>query len=318
MKTTSKLSSFLHETYKTKKNGFLLAPFVYVFNIIRFRIIPPKIQTYLWYYITNGSFPNLKKPQKLTEKINWLKFNEYSPIQTTCADKYKVRQYVAENIGDEYLVPLIFETRNIEDINEHKFPDFPVIIKPNHDSGGGYIVHDKKNVNWKELRKKLNKRLKRNYYHINKEWQYKNIDRRIIVEKLLIDKERNLPYDYKFACFNGKFQFAQVDIDRSKNHKRNFYLSNWTRAPFYWPFFKNGRLQGFSADFDIPKPEILDKMIELSEKLAKPFLLARIDWYILENRLYFGEITFQHGGGIEPIFPKEWDYKLGQMLKLPI
>lgn len=317
MNAKNNFASFLHQTYKTKKIGFVLKPLVFIFNIIRFRLLPPKIQVYIWYYRTHGNFPNLKKPQKLNEKINWLKFNERSHLQQICADKYKVREYVSETIGDEYLVPLIFETKNIEDVKPSNFPDFPVIVKPNHDSGGGYIINDKKNENWEGLKRKLKKRLKHNHYHISKEWQYKNMERRIIVEKLLIDNKGNLAVDYKCYCFNGKVIFIHVDIDRLTNLKTNYYLRDWTRAPFYWPTFKDGKLIGFPADFDIEKPALLNKMIVLSEKLAKPFILARVDWYIFENRLYSGEITFHHGGGLDPVFPKEWDYKLGQLLKLP-
>ncbi|WP_380592343.1 ATP-grasp fold amidoligase family protein [Saccharicrinis sp. FJH65] len=266
-----------------------------------------------------GSFPDLKNPKTLNEKINWLKLNDRTPLHTICADKYKMRNYVRKKIGEEYLVPIVFTTKRIEDINESAIPDFPVIIKTNHDSGGGYIIKDKSKVNWKELHNILKKRLKINYYNKSNEWQYKNIERRIIVEKLLTNDKGGLPFDYKILCFNGKYNVAHVHIDRgTSNYKRNFYIKDWEKAPFLWPSVHDGHKIGFPTDYELPKPAQFERMIELSEILAAPFLCARIDWYIVEGKLYMGEITFHQDGGLCPIYPPEWDLMLGQKLDLHI
>jgi hypothetical protein len=140
---------------------------------------------------------NLEKPETLNEKIVWLKLNDRTPLHTQCADKYAVREYVSAKIGAEYLVPLLYMTKNTNEITPNNLPDFPCIIKTNHDSGVGYFVKKKNDVDWKTVRQSLKKRLKHNYYYGKKEWQYKNIKPCIIVEKLLTDKDGNIPYDYK-------------------------------------------------------------------------------------------------------------------------
>lgn len=265
-----------------------------------------------------GYLPDLENPKTLNEKIQWLKLNDRTELHTLCADKYKVRKFVKEKIGEQYLVPLVFETKNINDLNEANMPDFPVIIKTNHDSSGGIVVKDKKLVDWNKTQKHFKRLLKRNYYYISNEWQYKNIEKRIVVEKLLTDKNGKIPFDYKIHCFNQSVVTIQVDIDRSGEHKRNWYSKDWGREPFYWSSLKSNGKRTDPADYDIEKPSCLKEMTELSETLATDFLYARADWYIVDNKIYFGELSFHHDGGLHPILPKKWDYKLGQMLKLPI
>jgi len=257
---------------------------------------------------------NLTNPQTLNEKINWLKIYGWTPLHTICADKYAVRTYIKENIGSEYLIPLILETKNIFDINSDNLPDYPVIIKTNHNSGGNVIVNNKNIINWKNIQKKLKLLLKDNYYYRSKEIQYKYIEPCILVEKLLTENNGNIPCDYKVHCFNGKARMIQVDIGRrTPNHHRNWYNTSWEREPYKWNSLINGR-ETEPAPFDIEKPKVLNEMITLSEILAREFILARIDWYIVQNKLYFGEITFHHDGGIRPIEPVEWDNILGSQL----
>lgn len=259
---------------------------------------------------------NLKNPKTLNEKINWLKLNDRRPIHTQCADKYEVRNYIKEKIGEEYLVPLHFETQNPSDLKPENIPDFPSIIKANHDSSGGIFVYDKKNINYQEIQDLFSLRLKNNYYKSKKEWQYKNIVPRIIIEKLLITKDGKIPLDYKVHCFNGKAHMIQVDIGRGSNeHYRNWYYTDWTRCPFKWTSVSKNK-ETNPAKFDVPPPTRLQEMCELSNKLASPFDYSRIDWYDVDDKLYFGEITFHHDSGCRPIEPEDWDYKLGDMVKL--
>lgn len=259
---------------------------------------------------------DLKNPKTLNEKINWLKLYDKRPIHTQCADKYEVRSYIIEKIGRKYLVPLHFQTQNPNDLKPETIPDFPCIIKTNHDSGGGKFVYDKDKLNFELLRENFKQRLKQNYYNKTKEWQYKNIVPRIIVEKLLITKDGNIPLDYKVHCFNGKAHMIQVDIGRGTDkHNRNWYYTDWTRCPFKWTaLLINGQTD--PADFDVPPPKELEKMCMLSNQLAEPFDYVRVDWYDVDDKLYFGEITFHHDSGCRPIEPEEWDYKLGAMVKL--
>lgn len=261
---------------------------------------------------------DLDNPKTLNEKINWLKLYARSNLHTQCSDKFAVRDYVKNKIGEEYLVPLFLMTKNVEDINVTKVPSEPVIIKTNHDSGGGVVVKNRAEINWIDLQKKLKNRLKRNYYYKSKEWQYRNIEPCLIVEKLLSGKNGGLPFDYKLHCFNGKVNMIQVDTGRyTEKHHRNWYNTKWIREPYKWSSqIGKGKFTD-PSDEEVEKPETLKKMIELSEIIAKDFIYVRVDWYDVEGSLYFGEITFHHDGGIRPIYPPEWDLTLGSKLLLP-
>lgn len=265
-----------------------------------------------------GYTPDVDHPKTLNEKIQWLKLNDRTNLHTLCSDKFKVREWIKQQIGAEYLVPLVFETKDVEELNVENMPDYPVIIKTNHDSSGGIIVRDKNKVDWLSLQKHFKHLLKQNYYAKSKEWQYKNIEPRLVIEKLLSNKNGEAPYDYKVHCFNKKPITIQVDIDRGRNHKRNWYSTQWQREPFYWSSLKEDGEKTDPATWDVNKPKCLDKILALSEKLSQEFLCTRADWYIVDTKLYFGELSFHHDGGLHPILPKEWDLKLGNMLKLPI
>ena len=264
-----------------------------------------------------GRVPDVDAPKTLNEKILWLKLNDRTPLHTRCADKSAVRGYVAEKIGEDYLIPIYFETEHAEDIIPQNLPDLPVIIKTNHDSGGAYIVRDKEQVEWNELRAVLKRRISRNYYYHGREWQYKHITPKILVEHLLVDETGSIPFDYKLHVFNGKVRMIQVDMGRGTDrHYRNWYSRDWNREPYKWSSPKGpGKFTDPSAE-DIPKPESLDEMIELSERLAEPFDYVRVDWYDHLGKVYFGEITFHHDGGNQPILPAEYDLKLGNELQL--
>lgn len=256
-------------------------------------------------------------PKTLNEKINWLKLNHRTPLQTQCADKYAVRNYVKEKVGNAILIPLVFKTEIVSEVVSENLPDKPFILKTNHGSSGGIVVKSKAETNWCAIRKELQKQLNTNYYKVSKEWQYKNITPCIIAEELLIDSSGELPFDYKFHCFHGKVKAIQVDIDRFSNHKRNFYDENWILLPFTWSVWKENKPIWLNGR-DISKPENLDKMIAMAEKLSDAFPYARIDLYNCNGKIYFGEITFHHGGGTERIEPKEWDKKFGGYLNLSI
>lgn len=280
-------------------------------------IIPDKLLVKLKFKHHIGYPINLKNPQTLNEKINWLKLNDRTPLHTQCSDKYLVRDYIESKIGKEYLVPLYFTTKDSKDIVPENLPDSASIIKANHDSSGGIFVHDKSKINWSEVQRSFNVRLKSNYYLVSREWQYKNIEPRIIVEKLLQDKKGGIPFDYKLHCFNGKVRMISVDMGRGTNqHFRNWYNTNWEREKFKWSSPKENGKSTDPSNEDIDKPESLKEMIRLSEILAKPFKYVRIDWYDVDGKLYFGEITFHHDGGFRPIIPEIWDRKLGDELKL--
>ncbi len=257
-----------------------------------------------------GYLLNLKNPQTFNEKIQWLKLNDRTPLHTICADKFAVRKHIAQIVGEEYLIPLVLQTKNVSDIKPEALPDYPVIIKTNHDSSGGTFVGDKSILDWDAIRTGLRERLGVKYSAFgNGEWQYKNIPPCIIVEKLLLDSDGNIPFDYKMHFFNQKLVFTQVDLDRQENHTRNLYDPQWNLMPCTW-LYKNGR--------QLPKPLNYDKMKDIAEILAKDFIYVRVDFYTLKDKIYIGELTFHPESGNGKFHPQEWDLKLGDQLKLPI
>ncbi|OQD43080.1 glycosyl transferase [Croceivirga radicis] len=259
---------------------------------------------------------DLKNPKTLNEKINWLKLYDRREIHTLCADKYEVRNYISSTIGSEFLVDLYHQDFSTDVINANSLSQRPCIIKTNHDSGGGIFIYKDTKPNYDKIREQLKKRLEQNYYHAKKEWQYKNIKPRIIIEKLLLNQKGEIPMDYKVHCFNGKAEYIQVDINRgTDNHARNWYNKNWEKAKFKWTSNINGYITNPTNKI-IKRPMALEQMLALSNKLATPFPYVRIDWYDVDGKLYFGEITFHHDGGGRLIEPSEWDYKLGAMVDL--
>lgn len=281
------------------------------------KIIPERIYLKYRYKKRFGMFPDLNDPKTLNEKIIWLKLHDRTSLHTRCADKYEVREFIKEKIGEEYLVPLYFQTRNVNEVIADNLPDTPFIIKTNHDSGGGIFVLDKSKIDWEDIQQKLKKRMGKNYYPQSKEWQYKNITPRVIVEKLLQNNKGDIPEDYKLHCFNGKVRMIQVDMGRgTTNHSRNWYNTDWQREPYKWSSPKGlGKYTDPSVE-DGPRPETLKKMISLSEIISYHFDYVRVDWYDVDDVLYFGEITFHHDGGNQPILPEQWDLKLGSELIL--
>ena len=301
---------------KTVFGHFLSQPF-YSLSRTFIKTLPDKTFAKIKFKWHMGYLPDLDNPKTLNEKINWLKLNERKELLTICADKYKVREYVSNKIGNQYLVTLYFHTENPAEITAENLPDTPCIIKANHDSSGGIFVYEKNKIDWQVVQKKLAKRLTHNYYWESREWQYKNIKPKIIVEQLLQDSKGVVPMDYKIHCFNAKVVMIQVDKGRgTKNHFRFWYDKNWEPQPFRWsPPIVNDEDNDPKIN-GLQRPDTLDKMVELSEILAEPFDYVRVDWYDVDGKLYFGELTFHHDGGFMPILPKIWDTKLGELLHL--
>ncbi len=292
--------------FRTKWGKKVITPLLFLRGIL----IPEKTLLKIRFKRILGYTLNLKNPKTFNEKINWLKLHERTILHTICSDKYAVREHIQKLIGPDYLIPLLFETKTPSDIIPESLPDFPFIIKTNHDSGGGIIVREKDKINWAKVRNDLTNRLNSNYSIFGKgEFQYKQIEPRVIVEKLLVDEEGKIPSDFKLHCFNGKLQFTQVDMDRHTNHTRNLYDLNWNFIECKW-LYENGRL--------VDKPSKYDQMKVVAEKLARDFTYARIDLYLVEEHIYFGEITFHPGSGTEKFIPQLWDKKFGEMLTLPI
>lgn len=256
---------------------------------------------------------DLNNPQTLNEKIQWLKLNVHDDFHTLAADKYRAREYWKQ-FGEEGLIPLLYMTYDWKDIKPENLPDEPCIVKCNSGSGRYMIIRDKANVNYKKLRKQCHLWLRTNYYYTSQEWQYKNIKPCIIVEKLLLDKNGHIPNDYKLHYINGELQFIYCSIDREGENYRNIYSPEWKRIDMEWvaPNSHKGGLVGK----EIPQPSSFERMKEIADEIAKNFKYVRVDFYDVDGKLYYGEITLHHGGGFDTFEPQEFDLIYGKKLIL--
>jgi hypothetical protein len=295
--------------YNTRWGHLIISIPKYFYNLIIYKLLPllpEKMFLQIMFGIRFGYKLNLKNPKTLNEKIQWLKLNDRTNLHTLCADKLAVRDYIKEKIGEEYLIPLVYATDKADEITLDKLPEYPVIIKTNHGSGGAIIVKDKRLVSTTRIQKDLKKQLKKNLYFITKEWQYKNIKPKILIEKLLVDEMGKIPMDYKFHCFHGKVEAIHVDIDRFTDHKRNLYDTQWNLLPFSWAYNTSHKA--------IAKPEVLDRMIGIAEHLSQPFMYVRVDLYLIRNKIYFGELTFHTESGWGKFTPQGFDKILGDSM----
>lgn len=260
-----------------------------------------------WYGRITGRNLNLNNPKTLNEKIQWLKLYDSTALKTKLADKYLVREWIKEKIGEEYLIPLLGVWDKFDDIDFDKLPN-QFVLKTNHGSGWNIIVKDKNNFDKEETKKKLELWLKLNYAFISGfEMHYLNIPPKIIAEKYI--EQIDQVYDYKFMCFNGKVEFMWVDTDRFIDHKRTIFNKKWEK--------QNIKLVYKIADYDIPKPRNFERMINFAELLSENFVHTRVDFYEIGDKLYFGEITFTSGSGTEEPEPYKYTMQWGDLLKLP-
>jgi hypothetical protein len=224
-------------------------------------------------------------------------------------DKFEVKKYVANIIGEEYIIPTIGVYDKFEDINFGKMPN-KFVMKCTHNSGGIVICKDKKSFNKKKAKKILKNCLKQNFYYINREWPYKNVKPRIIVEKYMEDSCDKELRDYKLFCFDGCFKTMFIATNRFGAGETcfDFFDKNFEHLPF-----TNGHPNATSLPH---KPTYFKKMVSLAEKLSKGIPQVRVDFYEVNGKVYFGEITFFHWSGLMPFEPEEWDRKLGDMIDL--
>lgn len=252
---------------------------------------------------------NLENPQTFNEKLQWLKLHDRNPEYTMMVDKYRVRKYIAETIGEEYLIPLLGAWDNPDEIDFDKLPN-QFVLKCNHNSGRGMcICRDKSELNIEKVKAELRRGLKEDYYRVGREWSYKDVPRKIIAEQYMEDETTGELNDYKLMCFNGKTKCTFVCTERNSNLRVTFFDNNWNRMPFerHYP----------SSEKEIDKPINFEKMIKLAERLSKEIPFLRVDFYEINGKIKFGELTFYPGCGLEEFTPEEWDYKLGQLLELP-
>ena len=254
---------------------------------------------------------DLQNPKTFNEKLQWLKLYDRNPAYTQMVDKYAVRDYIKNTIGEEYLIPLLGVWDSFEEIDFDTLPN-QFVLKTNHDSGTVIICRDKNSFNIEEARKKITKALSYNYFYPGREWPYKDVIPKIIAEKYMCDSNYDDLIDYKLLCFNGKVMCEFTCTNRRSKSGLNvtFFDREWERLPFERHYPKDLT--------HISKPESFSKMIDISERIAKDIdcRFVRIDFYEINGKPYFGEFTLYPGSGMEEFTPSKWDLILGSWLRL--
>lgn len=290
--------------FKIVKNPNLVV--VYFGSRGHFRWIPDETYVSILHKARMNEKLNLDKPSSYNEKLQWLKLYDRRPCYKNMTDKYQVRKFIASKIGANYLIPLLGMWEKFEDIDFSMLPE-SFVLKCTHDSGSTVICKNGEGINYKKLRKHFSKKLKFDYYYGSREWNYHDIHPRIIAEKYMVDESGSELKDYKIFTFGGKARLIQVDYGRFTNHMRNFYTTEWQylnvtcKVPTD-PMHK------------ISKPRKLDEMIRLAEILSEGIPHVRVDFYIINDNIYFGELTFHHSGGQETFLPKSFENEMGSWI----
>lgn len=262
------------------------------------------------YYDRLGGRLDLKNPQSFNQKLQWLKLHDRNPLYNRLVDKANVKEWVAERIGAEYVIPTYGIWDSFDEIDFSVLPN-SFVMKCTHSSGGVLLCKDKEEINVEEYRQKLNHQLSRNLYYAGREWPYKDVKPRIIAEKYIGNKEHQLN-DYKLMCFGGKVRCTFVCSERNTSDglKVTFFDNDWNVMPFerHYP----------QSSVKIEKPKQFQEMITIAEKLSEGIPFVRVDLYEEDENVFFGEMTFYPGSGFEEFTPEEWDYSLGDWIDLSL
>lgn len=280
----------------------------YLSSKLNLKWIPDKLLLKILFRARIGKRLNLEKPSTFNEKLQWLKIHDKNPMYTQLVDKYEVRKYIAEKIGDQYLIPLIGVYDTFNEIDFDSLPN-QFVLKCTHDSGGVIICKDKSKLDRSLAERKINKHLKKNYYWLKREWPYKYVKPRIICEEYVEDKSSKELKDYKFFCFNGEPKVFFIASDRGTDTRFDFFDLNFNRLPLK-NHYKN-------SDKKIEKPKNLDEMIKFSRILSDKIPHVRVDFYEVNGEVFFGELTFYHFSGFEKFEPEKYDRLFGSWLELP-
>lgn len=293
------------------KNKTILNLFEWIEYYKRHFVNPEKYIARMFYQRI-GYKLDLQNPKTFSEKLQWMKLYDHNPLYTTLVDKYEVKKYVANKIGNQYVIPTLDVWNRVEDIDFNKLPH-QFVLKCTHDSGGLIICKDKTKFNVTKAKKTLHKSLSRNFYYMGFEWPYKNVKPRIIAEEYMEDSKTKELRDYKFFCFNGEVKALFIATERQKEGedvKFDFFDVDFNHLPFK---------QGHENARVLPeKPLRFMEMKELAAILSKGIPQVRVDFYEVDGRVYFGEMTFFHHGGWTRFDPDEWDTIFGKWITLPI
>lgn len=294
----------------------LISPKRWILGLARRRFfywMPDEMFLKMIFRLRLGYKLNLKNPQTFNEKLQWLKLYDRRPEYTTMVDKYEVKKYVAAKIGKEYIIPTLGVWDRAEDIDFDSLPN-QFVLKTTHGGGGGGIVicKDKAQLNRFAVIKKLKKSLLQDIYKTSREWPYKNVSKCVFAEKYMEDTATHELRDYKIHCFHGVPKVILVCQDRYADTglTEDFYSEKWEHLNVKRPKHPNAQVK-------IMAPKELGVLLELSRKLSKDIPFLRTDFYIINHRVYFGELTFYPAGGFEKFIPESFDNQVGCWLKLP-
>lgn len=282
------------------------------FNNRGLHFLNDKMYLKLLYKLQMKSNLDFNNPISFNEKLQWLKLYDRKPEYTNMVDKYEVKKYIADSIGKEYIIPTLGIYDKFDDITWDSLPE-QFVIKCTHDSGGLVICKNKADLNKQSCKKIINKRLRKKFYFSGREWPYKNVKPRIIIEKYMVTESQQELIDYKFFCFNGvpKFLYVSEGLSDHSTAKISFVDMDYNLVEFhrkdYKPFEK------------LPeKPKKFDEMKEIAARLSENTHFLRVDLYEIEGKIYFGELTFFPASGYIPFEPEKWDKELGKLLELPL
>ena len=277
------------------------------------RLFSDKAYVKLYFWLSMHKRLNLESPHTFNEKLNWLKLYDHNPLYTTLVDKYAVKEWVAGKIGKEYVIPTIGVWDKFEEIDFDSLPN-GFVLKTTHGGGnvGVVVCKDKNNLDVEATHKIIEHSMGISGYEKHREWPYKNVPRRIIAEELLIDSDNVTLIDYKVHVFNGIPRF--ILVCRGREHKStmtdDFFDTDWILMNCNRPGHKNSQRP-------IDRPPQLGEMLEIASKLSDGIPFVRVDFYIVDNHLYFGEMTFFPAGAAKPFVPEYWDTVFGEWLYLP-
>lgn len=254
---------------------------------------------------------NLDDPKTFNEKLQWLKLNDRNPEYVKMVDKHAVKQFVSDIIGEEYIIPTLGVWDSFDDIDFDSLPN-QFVLKCTHDSGGLAICRDKSKFDVQTAKRKIEKALASDFYLHSREWPYKEVPRKIIAEAYMEDSETGELRDYKFFCFGGEPKALFVATDR-------YVAGEETKFDFFDMDYKHIDVRNGHPNAEVfpAKPKMFDQMKRLAKKLSQGIPHVRVDFYEVNGKVYFGELTFYHFSGLVKFDPEEWDYTFGEWIELP-
>ena len=269
----------------------------------------------LLYYGSFGQKLDLAHPKSYNEKLQWLKLNDRKEQYAVMVDKVAVREYIKERIGEAYLIPALGVWDTPDEIDFDALPN-QFVLKCSHNSGKGMcICKDKESIDIDLVRKQLKKGLEERYFLTGREWPYKNVKPRILAEKYMVDESGSELKDYKVLCFEGEPKLIELHMGRFTDHQtQDVYDTSWKKTSI-----SQGNEEGYGmSKTDVAVPKCLDEMLRLSKELSRGIHHLRVDWYSINGKLYFGELTFFDGSGFVPFDDPNDDLTLGSWIKLPV